>query len=88
MTTRAELDTISAIVARAIKEEPSIRKLDLFMDIDFTHQESPLDLDQLLNFPDRDFMHDVTGIVCNFNRETYKMDNCFSPRCSLPQAHH
>ena len=89
MTTRTELDTIGAICTRALKEHPSIsRKLDLFMDIDFTHQESPLDLDQLLNFSDGDFMHDITGIVCNFNRETYTMDNCFSPRCSLPQPHH
>lgn len=83
MTTRTELDTISAICNRAIKEHPSIsRKLDLFMDIDYTHQECPLDLDQFLNFPAGDFNHDISGIVANFNRTTLMMGNCFSPRCT------
>ena len=84
MTPHTEMDTISEICNRALKEHPSIsRKLDLFMDIDYTHQATPLDLDQFLNFPAGDFNHDVFGIVANFNRTTLTMDNCFSPRYTM-----
>lgn len=86
MRTKAEMNTISAICNRALEENPGIsRKLDLFMDIDYAHQESPMDLDQFLNFPAGDFNHDISGIVINFNRQTKRMDNCFSPRCTASE---
>ena len=39
-----------------------------------------LDYSQLLNFDDYNFSHDLVGIYNNFNRQTFEMDNCFSPR--------
>jgi len=84
--TRTEFDTISAIVTRTIREHPSLsRRLDLMMDLEYTHQCIPMDLDQFLNFDAGNFNHDIGGIVANFNRETLKMDNCFVPRCALPE---
>ncbi len=61
-----------------------IKKLDLMMDIEYTNDEIPLDLEKFLAFDDGDFGHDITGIFSNFNRETLKMDNFFLPRCALP----
>jgi len=87
LTKKAELDIISAICNRALKASPGIgKKLDLFMDIDYAHQDSPMDLQKLLDFDDGNFMHDVTGIVANFNRQTKTMDNCFLPRSSVPRT--
>jgi hypothetical protein len=62
----------------------AVKKLDLMMDLEYTNEEIPLDLEQLLTFPEGDFCHDLFGIYYNFNRETKKMDNCFLPRSALP----
>ncbi len=47
----------------------------------------PVDIKNLLTFPDGDFIHDVTGINANIHRERDdrmgQMDNCFCPRCGF-----
>ncbi len=62
-----------------------IKKLDLMMDLEYANDESPMDFDKFLAFNDGDFGHDICGIYANFNRETLKMDNCFSPRCTISE---
>jgi hypothetical protein len=55
------------------------------MDIEATHcNGSPLDLNALLDAPLGDFSHDVFGIRRHLDRETGKLGDCFSPRCSMP----
>lgn len=84
--TRKDADLIGAICDRALAFTGfKSKRLDLFMDLDYANQDIQMDLQKLLDFDDGNFMHDVTGIVCNFNRQTYTMDNFFVPRCSISQ---
>ncbi len=88
MTTRNDIDLMSAIADRGLKLSFNnglnrVKKLDLMMDLEYANDESPLDFEKLLAFDDGNFAHDIIGIYENFNRETLKMDNCFSPRCTL-----
>jgi hypothetical protein len=62
-------------------------RLDVTMDFQATHANgNPLDLARLLEFPPFDFAHDVIGIVNHLNRETGKLERCFSPRCTARQV--
>ena len=62
-----------------------LQKLDLMMDLEYAHEDSPLDFEKILGFDDGDFAHDIFGIYRNFNRETKTVDNFFLPRCSVPE---
>ena len=50
------------------------------MDLEIATKEFNLDLDKLLNAPDLDFSHDISGIQNNINRETKEFENEFLPR--------
>lgn len=82
---RKEMETICLIVARAQKEcFPQRSKLNLNMDITAAHcNDSKLRLTELLKADNFNFAHDICGIVKNLNRETGKLENCFSPKFSL-----
>ena len=45
----------------------------------------PVDFDRLLASGDANIMHDVMGIMNNWNIYTQEMDNCFHPRCAVTQ---
>lgn len=90
MTTREDFMLISRIADRGIPMlkdygSTTVQKIDLFMDIEFAHLESPMDLQRLLDFESRDFAHDIIGIYEHFNRDTKRMDDCFSPRCTIQE---
>ena len=81
--TKKEFEAISIIANRALDASADLKKrgkLDLLMDLEFAHIDCPMKLDVLLAADDGNFMHDITGIVCNMNRSTKKLDNCFRPR--------
>ena len=81
--TKQDFEKISAIANRAHGGSPILNergKIDLMMDLEFAHIDCPIKLDDLLAADDGNFMHDITGIVCNMNRNTKKLDNCFVPR--------
>lgn len=84
--TKEDADLIGHILNRAMKEERLKKHTDhlsLFMDLTATHLNGcRLDLQRLLEAPDFDFFHDICGIISNLNRETGKIENCFSPRYS------
>jgi len=89
--TKRDIDLMAAIADRGLKLSFNnglnrVKKLDLMMDLEYAHGESPLDFEKLLAFDDGNFAHDIIGIYENFNRETLKMDNCFSPRCTLREG--
>jgi len=63
---------------------PCPDRLSLIMDIEFTHEICPLDLDALHNADKGNFTHDVGGILKHFNRITRKLDGGFVPRYALP----
>ena len=61
---------------------------DLEMDILACHLNgNPIDLTALFNADDFNFIHDVCGISININRQTGKLENHFSPRCSKIKSH-
>lgn len=81
MNEKEEFLTIVKICERA--EKMNINKGDRFtmiMDLDNTNQSIGLKLNELLNACDIDFVHDITGIQSNINRETGKLENYFLPR--------
>ena len=57
-------------------------RISLLMDLQLATKEFNLDLDKLLNAPDLDFSHDISGIQRNLNRETKEFENEFLPRYS------
>jgi hypothetical protein len=83
MNRKEEFDMFVEIAKRA-DEMGLLRKdrLSLAMDLDYTNKEFNLRLDELLNADDFNFTHDICGIQNNFNRQTLKMENCFTPRFS------
>jgi hypothetical protein len=59
------------------------RRLNLIMDLTACHANgNPLDLEKLAAADDFNVAHDVGGISRNIDRDTGKLANCFSPRCT------
>jgi len=75
---------IHEIAKRAIGlfNHSSITLLDFSMDITACHNSCPLRLKELLESNNHDFLHDISGIHNNINRDTGKLDNMFIPRYS------
>lgn len=91
-----EVRIIGKIVARAMKLYPDagIDAMTMNMDITATHLNGcPLDLVDLLDAPDFDFLHDVLGIRRHIDRTTGQLADCFLPRtaahgiCDACQQH-
>lgn len=84
---REEARTIAAIARRAVQvaAEMGVRYefMDADMDLTACHLNgNPLRLKKLLAADAVNFAHDVLGIRRHLNRETGKLENCFSPRYS------
>ena len=82
-TTRDEYLAINKVIER-IKEEGIAysNHLAMLMDLDYAHQDTPMDFEKLLAFDRFNFIHDIYGIANNLNRKTKEIENCFVPRCS------
>lgn len=82
-STLKETELASKIAKRAVKElgEDTDKTAHLVMDITATHTSGcKLKLQELLDAPLGDFLHDVCGIHKHLNRETGKLEDCFLPR--------
>lgn len=82
---REEARTIAAIAKRAVHMAAKVGFdygfMDADMDITACHMNgAPLRLNELLAADDLNFSHDVFGIRRHLNRETGKLEDCFSPR--------
>lgn len=81
-----EFHLIIFIAARAARIAESVNakrdRLNIIMDLEAAHEDTPLDLEGLLKASASDFCHDVFGIErhLNLNRKTRKLEDCFSPR--------
>ena len=87
--TRNDIDHIAAIAARAVTlfalGGVTLKRLDVMMDLEFCHEnDQELDFEKLLAFDDANLVHDIGGLQRHFNRETWKLEDGFSPRCSIP----
>lgn len=73
---------LSRVTARC-KEEGMHDLLGIEMDLNAIHSNGcPLDFQVLFDFDLGNFNHDIGGIRAHIDRETGKLINCFSPRCS------
>ena len=82
-TTKADAKLIARIVTRArrLRIVRDHDPLALNMDITATHANScPLRLRELLEGPDFDFSHDISGIQFHINRKTGTLEDWFVPR--------
>lgn len=77
-------ETIVGILDRAenLFNGQKYDRTGMWMDLEYTNKEIPLDFEKLLAFNNFNFAHDIYGIYANFNRVTTKMDNLFVPRCA------
>ena len=78
LTNKEDFQKIVAIAERS--EELGLNVIEERLSTIMDLERINLDYDQLLNFDDYNFSHDMTGIYYNFNRRTFEMDNCFLPR--------
>lgn len=84
---RERMDLISMVADRALHALEALgmddgwTKFVIVMDLSNCIEGGcDLDLDGMLTCRMADLLHDVTGINYNLNHETYKLENCFSPR--------
>lgn len=83
-TTLEETNLIHSIVKRAIEFNKKLSFQTLFIDLTAVHKnDAPLNLEELLNFSDGNFMHDIYGITNYIDRNTGKLKDGFTPRSSL-----
>lgn len=70
-------------VAMAAMADTQYPFMDAEMDVTACHANgNPLRLNELLGADEFNFVHDVFGIRRHLNRETGKLEDCFSPRYS------
>lgn len=67
--------------AQKLYGREKINRFDLQMDLCAAHDIVGIDIDRLMKFDDFSFMHDITGIFINLDREKGEMGNSFLPRC-------
>jgi hypothetical protein len=79
-TTKEDYKVINKIIERAKSLGVQRDTMSLDMDICAAHENCPLRLEEFLNAPNFDCLHDVVGIVNNLNRETGEIENFFLPR--------
>lgn len=88
-TTCTEFEIIHLIAKRRVEMARKMNVEDevttAAMDIEVTHHNCPLKLQELLKADDADFGHDVFGIRRHLNRETGKLENHFHPRYAAPE---
>lgn len=81
MENKDEYMTIVEIAKRADKMGlMAFDRFSLIMDLQHTHEQFKLRLDDFLNADDSNFAHDIVGIQNHFNRQTLEMENLFLPR--------
>lgn len=78
---KEQYETIYKICERAEALNASdTGRMVLVLDLSNVAQKYEIDLDELLNFPDYDFVHDISGIQKHFNRSSMVFENRFVPR--------
>ncbi len=88
--TKDDIERIARIAERAVKlfadAGITLKRLDVMMDLEYCNDDIPLDFKKLQDFDDMNFDHDIGGIRRHFNRETKKLEDCFLPRCAIPEG--
>jgi hypothetical protein len=79
-TSREDMEVINKLVDRALELGVQRDRLDLTMDLSASHENCPLQLEELLKTENFDFLHDVYGIIRHLDRQTGDLKDCFVPR--------
>ncbi len=82
-TTKEDLRIIGQLAARAIELGVPRAQMDLVMDLELAHSETPLRLRDMEGAQPSDLIHDVAGIVRHLDRETGELRDCFLPRYAV-----
>ena len=85
---KGDLKKITEVMLRAASlmnfELRGSDRLTVCMDLTACHANGcALDLEGLLSASPSDLIHDVAGIMSHINRETGKLEDCFSPRYAM-----
>jgi hypothetical protein len=85
--TDTEQEAVTDIAQRAKKKFDKMgvprSVIDIEMDIQAAHADTPLKLEALATADDFNFSHDVMGIYRHLNRRTGKLEDCFLPRHAI-----
>ena len=83
-TNKKDMLLINDIAKRACAQGSMMAdKQQLDMDITACHLNGTrLNLEKFLKADEGNFLHDIYGIQRHINRDTGKLENCFSPRYS------
>lgn len=82
--TKEERALVKTVVDRAVEINPRLDRLSTTMDLLAAHANgNPMDFAKLATVETFTLMHDVYGIARHLDRETGKLGDFFSPRCSL-----
>jgi hypothetical protein len=78
---------IDKIVGRALSLKISPNKMTTEMDITAVHCNcGGLRLQELLDAPKFDFIHDIAGITRHIDRDKIVLTGCFLPRFAVPKG--
>ncbi len=79
-----EIQVIHKIAVRAVEFDDKLDLMTVEMDLVATNLHCPMDFDRLAACEDNfNFFHDIYGINTNLNRETFELENFFSPRFAI-----
>lgn len=78
-----DLVLIDFCVDRAVPLLPALSRCDIELSLVKAHNNKPLALESLLAMSNKDFMHDVAGIVLYVDRVTGAINICFCPRSKI-----
>lgn len=84
-STKDDIEIMGKIATRYIDMAQQLNikidRMTLLMDIEACNNNGcPLKLNDLLEAQNSEFLHDISGIQNNINRQTGKLENCFRPR--------
>lgn len=96
VASRKDMEAMSVIADRYLEYllnhdamYPLPKKMTIVMDLDAANMDCPLDLEKLKQWSESDsdhyieFLHDITEIRQNLNRDTGQLDKTFVPRCAV-----
>lgn len=79
-------DRYMALCTVSTRLKDKVRKSTV-MDLICCHNHAcPLDFEKLLQADNFNLLHDVQGIRNCLNRTNGQLENCFLPRCAVPQG--
>ena len=84
-TLKTQLECCARLERMGI-QPASYSRMDMMMTLEFASQETAIDFAGLAAARNSDFIHDMLGMWAHMDRQTCKLQNCFSPRYARAAA--